>query len=107
MKENIINPSFCVGSRNCIGEEEGEETDTSSVYISRRHLRIKNPGRISISHKDFPELVDGRRAGLPGNTRATWPRGIDCFITEYSSSSGCHTPTGDTNLSRCGVAGSF
>lgn len=29
----------------------------------RRHLRIKNPGRISISHKDFSEAV-GRRAYL-------------------------------------------
>jgi len=58
-------------------------TETDIAYLEpKRHLRIKNPGRISISHKDFSELVVEPAGGIPGNARPTWPRGIDRFITE-------------------------
>lgn len=43
-------------------------TETDIAYLEpRRHLRIKNPGRISISHKDFSELVVEPAGGIPGN----------------------------------------
>lgn len=53
-------------------------------YISGRHLRIKNPGRISISHKDFSELVDRRVAYL--ETRG--PRRLEESIALLPSSDG-------------------
>lgn len=62
------------------------------VYLGpRRHLRIKNPGRISISHKDFSELVVDRRVAYL-ETRG--PRRLEESIALLPSSGGRYTANG-------------
>lgn len=58
---------------------------------SGRHLRIKNPGRISISHKDFSELVVGQRVAY---LETSGPRGLEESIALLPSSGGRCTADG-------------
>lgn len=97
-----MNPSFCVGSRNCGGG--GKERYRRYIYyISRDDICVlRIPGVYRFPIRTSLNSTVGGLAYL----ETLGPRGLEesiALLPSTASSSGCLTwvPTEDTNLSRC------